>query len=288
MLSRQADTLYLLFDADNAGLEATVRNSMLCLEEDIHPLIVTLGENFKDVDDFWKQHSPEDFQKRLDAAKPFMEHYLDMLVAQYNLSHVQLKRKAVDLYLDAILALQSSVEQQVYLRMAAHRLDIDSPTLYAEFQRKRDPRTKVRRGTQGTEPHVFASPSHLLMAILLTFPALSQELPQLALIDNFTSDFPNALLQFFRKEMSFETPADVLALVPEVLRKQTDMLLLYAEEHGALADQESALEVAKEKLRQLLDARKKELLQKMGSAQNAKDAKGWYEAYAQLQELQKT
>lgn len=288
MLSRQADTLYLLFDADNAGLEATVRNSMLCLEEDIHPLIVTLGADFKDVDDFWKQRSPEDFQKRLEAAKPFMEHYLDMLVAQYNLSHVQLKRKAVDLYLDAILSLQSSVEQQEYLRMAAHRLDIDSPTLYAEFQRKRDPRTKVRRGTQGTEPHVFASPSHLLMAILLTFPSLYQDLPQLALIDNFSSDFPNALLQFFRKEMSFETPADVLALIPEVLRKQTDMLLLYAEEHGALADQESALEVAKEKLRQLLDARKKELLQKMGSAQNAKDAKGWYEAYAQLQELQKT
>lgn len=288
MLSRQSDKIYLLFDQDGAGKEAIVRNSMACLEEDIHPLIVTLGDTaLKDVDDFWKAHTPADFQKRLDAAKPFMEHYLDMLLEDYNLTQVQLKRKAVDLYLDAVLALQNSVEQQEYLRLAVHHLDVDSPTLYAEFQKKRDPRTKIRRGITGGEPHAFSAPSHVLMAALLTFPDIAPELHLLPYIDVLPQDFPNALLQFYRKEVSFEIPPNLLELLPEVLRKQTDMLLLYAEEHGALEDREHALQVAKEKLVLLLNTRKKELLHKMEAAQAGKDAKGWYEAFAQLQELQK-
>lgn len=288
LLSRQADTLYLLYDQDTAGQEAIVRNSLACLEEDIHPLIVTLeDEASKDVDDFWKAHSIEDFQARVAAAKPFMEHYLFMLKAQYNLQHVQLKRKAVDLYLDAILTLQSSVEQQEYLRLATRHLDVDSPTMHAEFQRKKDPRLKVRRGKQGGEPPTFSSPAHMLMAALLSFPDIAQELPQLQHLETLPQDFPNVLLQFFRKEVSFEIPQNLLELIPDVLRKQTDMLLLFADEHGILADRDKALEAAREKVILLLGARKKELLHLMETAQQSKDAKGWYEAFTQLQALQK-
>lgn len=287
LLARQADTLYLLFDADNAGKEATVRNSIACLEEDIHPLIVTLGDDaLKDADDFWKAHTAEDFAARLAAARPFMEHYLLMLAQEYNLQQVQMKRKAVDLYLDAVLTLESTVEQQEYLRLASRHLDVDSPTLYAEFQRKKDPRTKVRRGITTTEAPAFSSPSHVLMAALLSFPDIAPELPLLAHITALPQDFPNALLQFFRKEVGFESPTDLLSLVPEVLRKQTDMLLLYVDEHGILASREHAMTVANEKLVLLLTERKKQLLQDMSAAQNAKDAKGWFEAYTELQALQ--
>lgn len=288
LLQRQTDRLYLLYDQDSAGQEAIIRNSIACLEEDIHPFIIDLGDSsIKDVDDFWKTHTKEEFDVRVGEAKPFMEHYLLMLRKQYNLTQVQLKRKAVDQYLDGILALQNSVEQQEYLRLASRHLEVDSPTLYAELQKKKDPRTRVRRGIQGNEAPAFSSPAHVLMAILLTYPHLSQELPYLQHITTLPQELPNALLDFFRKEVSFDIPEDLLSLIPEVIKKQTDMLLLYAEEHGILEDPELAKKVAEEKIVLLLQQHKRELLKKMESAQQSKDATGWYEAYTQLQTLQK-
>lgn len=289
VLARKVETLYLLYDADTAGQEAIVRNSLVCLEDDVHPRIITLGDDScKDVDDYWKTHSLEEFRERLALAKPFIEHYMDMLKETYNFEQVQLKRKAVDLFLEALLKVQNQVEVQEYLRMASHAFAVDGSVLLSEFHKKKQPGKVIKKVTKEDSSHPFSSPSHVLMAALLAFPTLLAEFPVLQHFETLPEEFPTVLLQFVRKEADFDEGIDLVTLLPESIRDKGHMLLLYAQEHGVLDSAEQAKQVMTEKLRTLVEAKKKELLSQMQTAQTSKDAKGWFTAYTLLAELQKT
>lgn len=288
ILRRHTDNIFLLYDADTAGQEAIIRNSLLCLEEDVHPRIVTLGdERCKDVDDYWKHHSPEEFVTRLDAAKPFMEHYLDMLLQTHNLDQVQRKRQAVDKYLEALRVIPNQIEVQEYLRRAALAFAVDGHVLLGELQKKLHPGKATRRVVQQEQAHPFASPAHVLAGILLTYPGLLREFPVLDHFPSLGEELPTAILTFVRKEADFAEGADLIGLLPEGLRDQARMLVLYIHDHGVLDDEEHARHVLTEKLRLLLETKKKELLTQMQTTQAAKDAKGWFSAYTTLAELQK-
>jgi len=288
ILRRHTDTIYFLYDADTAGQEAIVRNSLLCLEEDVHPRIVTLGdERCKDVDDFWKFHTPEEFSLRIAGAKPFMEHYLDLLLATHNLEQVQRKRQAVDKYLDALRVIPHQVEVQEYLRRAAIAFHVDGHVLLEELQKKLHPTKSPRRVVQNEQAHAFSSPAHVLAGILLSYPGLLRAFP---VLDHFTTlpeELPTALLAFVRKEADFAEGGDLLPLIPEGLRDQARMLVLYIQDHGVLENEEQGRRVLVEKLRQLVETKKKDLLTEMQTSQAAKDAKGWFTAYTTLAELQK-
>ncbi|USN57507.1 MAG: toprim domain-containing protein [Candidatus Peribacteria bacterium] len=51
LLKKHTDRIILLFDQDKAGFEATKRALSLAYAQDLYPLVMTLPEEYKDVDE---------------------------------------------------------------------------------------------------------------------------------------------------------------------------------------------------------------------------------------------
>lgn len=59
LLKRHTSTIYLCFDTDDAGVDATIRALGLCYEQGIYPHVLTLPDGCKDIDDLAEQGSDE-------------------------------------------------------------------------------------------------------------------------------------------------------------------------------------------------------------------------------------
>jgi len=76
LFSRRVKEVYLVFDADEAGRNASEAVSLRLKEKGIIPYIVTLhaegaaGGGIKDVNIFFKRHTPEEFESLLKQANP--------------------------------------------------------------------------------------------------------------------------------------------------------------------------------------------------------------------------
>jgi DNA primase len=68
LFNRKVKSAYLVFDADDAGRKATEAVSLRLKEKGIMPYVVTLP--VKDVNIFFKRHTPEEFEQLITKANP--------------------------------------------------------------------------------------------------------------------------------------------------------------------------------------------------------------------------
>ena len=59
LMKRYTQNLYLLFDNDTAGFDATVRALKIAYEQDTYPKILSLPPEYKDVDE-WANIAPDE------------------------------------------------------------------------------------------------------------------------------------------------------------------------------------------------------------------------------------
>jgi len=117
LIKRYADKVYICYDGDSAGQNATLKGLEICRENGLNVFIVTLPDPL-DPDDVINKYGAEGYQKLLDRAMPLLEFKLKYLAKKFDMANLDGKTKYAN---NALLELQktSAVEREMYLPLVS-------------------------------------------------------------------------------------------------------------------------------------------------------------------------
>lgn len=132
LMKRFSENLMLVLDADPAGLKATARSAALALQFGLRVKAAQLPTG-KDPADLISE-DPQEFSKRVLAAKPIVEFFLGELAQQESNPH-RLLRAAEGVVLPLIAAIPSPMEREHFVQAAARALGLSGEAVRESLKR---------------------------------------------------------------------------------------------------------------------------------------------------------
>ena len=126
-IKRYADLVYVSFDGDSAGQQATLRGLDLLKNEGLDVKVVCLTDNM-DPDDYVRKYGKAGYEVLLDKAMPLIDYKLMKVEEKYNLKKSDEKIKYAK---DAknILNSLDEVEKQIYAEVVESKSGVKAETL---------------------------------------------------------------------------------------------------------------------------------------------------------------
>ncbi len=151
MLKRYTPNITLLFDGDAAGLRASFRGLDMMLEQGVNVRVVSFPEG-EDPDSFAKQRSNEELEQFLKSSKKdfisFKTSVLKEEVAGDPLKFAEMVRDVVS----SISKVPDQIGREVFIKEAAHILEIDPTALYEELGRLQGVQQRQQKKQQAQAP----------------------------------------------------------------------------------------------------------------------------------------
>ncbi len=94
LLRRVSDEVFIGYDSDEAGIQATLRGIERMFEQNLNPRVISF-KNEKDPDDFIKKYGTDEFNKSLSEAKDGLRFLIDTLTKNKDMKIPEKKREAV-------------------------------------------------------------------------------------------------------------------------------------------------------------------------------------------------
>jgi len=134
LIKRYTENIYLLFDNDSAGQEATIRALKIAYQHDIFPKIIRLEWKLKDVDDianldWWK----EIFEQFLSEAKDWFLTIFGELQKSLDMNSPIDKKRMFDTLFGMIIWLPNASTQSHYLGVLADKIWLNYEIIKNQF-----------------------------------------------------------------------------------------------------------------------------------------------------------
>ncbi|WP_353096065.1 DNA primase [Tissierella praeacuta] len=131
LLKRYGENVYICYDSDQAGINATNKAIKILLKEGIEPKIVTLG-NYKDPDEFLKENNLEKFEYKLNEALNHVDFRIHINKQKYNTDEAEGKIKFTIEIAKIIKELNSPIEKDVYINKISKEMNISKEAIQKE------------------------------------------------------------------------------------------------------------------------------------------------------------
>ncbi len=131
LLKRYGENVYICYDSDQAGINATNKAIQVLLKEGIEPKIVILGK-YKDPDDFLKENTIETFENRLNEAFNHIDYRIHINKRKYNINEAEGKIKFTIEIAKIIKELKSPIEKDVYVDKISKEMNISKEAIQKE------------------------------------------------------------------------------------------------------------------------------------------------------------
>jgi DNA primase len=132
-LKRYTENLITVFDADQAGVQATLRSLPLFLEEGVVGKMILLPKG-EDPDGFLRKENLEDFERRVAGAVPLIDFFFEWLMKTYDVKSINGKVKVVEEGVALIGKIPDRIRRDFYMKVLAERLDLQESILYEMLQ----------------------------------------------------------------------------------------------------------------------------------------------------------
>jgi len=146
LLKRYAGKVIIAYDADNAGVQATLRAGEILREEGLKTEVLTL-EDAKDPDEFLEKYSSQDFLRKLENAVTFVEFKYKMLIRDHPPRTIPDKAELIRKLAPDILKTSSAVEREGYERYLSLELGLTLEAVQHEIH-SQDKKTRENKGKQ--------------------------------------------------------------------------------------------------------------------------------------------
>lgn len=154
LLKRYTNNVVVLFDADQAGENATVRSMDLLLEEDMNVGVAQLPEGH-DPDSFIRECGADRFKKMVESAKDLFDYKLSLLLGRYDQRTLEGKAKIASEMLPLISKIKNAIIQSGYLKKLSETLSIEERDLRSELKKvKPDYTYRYRPGETPKDTHL--------------------------------------------------------------------------------------------------------------------------------------
>jgi DNA primase catalytic core len=167
-LARLAPSICLALDADEAGQTAAMRGAEVAREALTDAAVpvptwrgliryeagsrasigVAVLPDGKDPDELILE-DPDRWREVIASARPVIEHALEGVVHQHDVSTAQGKAEAAEALVPLLLDVPDPIQRAHYVELAAQRLHVDSQSLQERLRRNQASGTRNRRGIRG-------------------------------------------------------------------------------------------------------------------------------------------
>ena len=136
ILKRYTENIYLMFDNDNAGQQATQRALKLFYQQNIFPKIISIPQPRKDIDEISNEENGKTiFEECLWKAKDGFIVLYERLRTTLDMSSPIDKQKLINNLFDVILSVDSLAIQEHYKWVLSEKLGFAYTILDAQFKR---------------------------------------------------------------------------------------------------------------------------------------------------------
>lgn len=155
ILKRYAGKVYISYDGDSAGQNATVRGLEILQAEGLEVKVVSLPDGM-DPDDVVKKLGVAEYQNLILSAKPLIDFKLDLVRKSHDLATSDGKRKYVTKACEVIKESSSPAEQEELLKIVRDQTGITFETLKRELyslgeERKAPPKPAIQMTETGNK-----------------------------------------------------------------------------------------------------------------------------------------
>jgi DNA primase len=130
LLKRFSEKIYIFYDRDKAGIDATLRAIEKMFEQNINPLVISSpNSNAKDPDDFIKQEGVKAFRQMLDTASNGFKFLIGYMTRKYDIRVPERKNDAVGGTMNVVEKISEPIIRDEYIRMTADFFKVDESLL---------------------------------------------------------------------------------------------------------------------------------------------------------------
>jgi DNA primase len=186
-LKRYTKNLITLFDADQAGVQATLRSLPLFLEEEMVGKKVALPKG-EDPDGFLRKGNQGDFEKRVDGAIPLVDFFLERLTKVYDLKSIDGKVKVAKEGMALLGRIPDRIRRDLYIKALAERLDLKESFLYETLQSSPKESSRPEEEFKRSSPdRIFPKSEEMVVRLMVHHPELIPALSEEGIFKEFES-----------------------------------------------------------------------------------------------------
>jgi DNA primase len=172
ILKRFTSNLFLCFDADFAGDQATKRGIDLALQNDFQVKIVILEEG-KDPADIISEKK-ENFEKAIKDAISVMEFYLKSFLSQYDKNSLEGKKEIARRFLREVKKLSNEIEKEFWVDNLSKEISVSKESLLKELDKIKieeeffgEEKEEIKFKTEKSRKEIL---EERLLTLILKFP----------------------------------------------------------------------------------------------------------------------
>lgn len=289
-LKRYTKNLITLFDADQAGVQATLRSLPLFLEEEVAGKTVILP-NGEDPDGFLRKGNLEDFTKRVEQAVPLVDFFFQRLMKTYDVKSVDGRVRIAKEGLALLGKIPDRIRRDFYTKALAERLDVKESFLYEMLPSS--PKGRPKEGEDSKESSLertFPKSEEMVVRLMVHHPEVIPTISQEGVLKEFESPIlqkiAEALEDLYQRKGRLDLP-EALASFEETLKGK---LCEFAFQESGLegGDRGRILQDCMQKIRgKRLKKEKGELLRRIKEAEKQQEERSLVPLLKEHQELAK-
>ena len=186
-LKRYTKNFILIYDADDAGELAALRNLDVLLPEDVTPRIAILPKG-SDPDDYLKNKGADSFNTIIDNTKNIFDYKLKLLFKKYDASSSEGKVKITEAFLPTLSLVSNSILKSTYVKRLAENLNVGEVDILSELNKfqKSSYRPVISKST--SNKRVIDLAEKILLVIMLEDNKFIASTKKEISLDDFVSD----------------------------------------------------------------------------------------------------
>ena len=211
-LKRYTKNLMILFDADPAGVQATLRSLPLFLEEEVVGKTIALPQG-EDPDGFLRKGNLEDFGIRMERAVSLIDFFFERLMKIHDVKSVDGKVKIAKEGVALLGKIPDKIRKDFYTKALAERLDVKESFLYeilrSSPQELRPSKAGGGSGKSSAE-RSFPKSEEMVVRLMVQHPEIIPAISKEGVLKEFESPIlqkiAEALEDLYQKEGRFNLP----------------------------------------------------------------------------------
>ena len=144
LMKRYSDDIYICYDQDNAGVNATWKAIKIFHEIGVNPSVIVIDDG-NDPDDFIKTRGKDAFEEKINNAQDSYNYEYNKILDEYSLAKPAERFDKLNLFVDFLASIKQELTQEIFINNVSKLFDIDKTTLkqaISRYNRNTDLRDK--------------------------------------------------------------------------------------------------------------------------------------------------
>jgi DNA primase len=290
ILKRYTKNLITVFDADEAGIKASLRALPLFLEEEVAGKTVLLPEG-EDPDEFLRKGNLEDFEERVIHAVPLIDFFFEWLMKTHDIKSIDGKVKVAEEGMALIDKIPNKIRKNFYTKTLAEKLDLPESLLMERLRSSPKDRIKAEEDLKKRPiERSFPKSEEMVVRLMIHHPEMIPAITK----EGISREFESPVLQkmaeglegLYQKRGRLDL-TEALGCFEEDLKERLSEFA-FQESDLKAGDREKILKDCIQKIRKKkLKKDEGEILKRIKEAEKQKGEKGLDDLLMERQELTK-